>query len=463
MSRKKAKLFVALAVPAVMALLAQSNIVIDITKSGGKGAMAVPDFKGAGAAASLAGAFNQRLWDELDQSGLFRMAPKTMYPPQAPQQPQDWRPNPAPQPAPRRGAAPPAPRPTGLSLVDWSGPPVNATYMPIGYLSVQNNQLTLYGWFYNVAQPDLQNAQVFAKVYTGAVDEAGARKVAVEFASDILQRFGVTGLAGSRIVFVSNRTGHKEIWTMDYDGSNQKQLTNYRTLSTMPSVSPDGAKVAFLSYVRGLPEIVIHSLETGRRLPFYNQAASMNAHASFTPDGKSVVFSSTAAGGYAQIYIANLNGSGLRRLTNVRAVEVEPKVNPKTGADIVFVSGRSGPQQIYRMNMEGADVVRLTPGEGEASNPAWHPDGQHIAFAWTRGFEPGNFNIFVMDVATGQFVQLTHGAGRNENPSWAPDGRHLSFGRRVGRTTQIFSMLADGTQVKQLTTQGNNEMPVWTK
>ncbi|HYZ83666.1 MAG TPA: hypothetical protein VE621_04665, partial [Bryobacteraceae bacterium] len=350
---------------AALTLLGQDRVRIDIMGQGGKGTMAVPDFRGTGATAPLMSALNARLWDELDQSGLFRMVPKTMYPPQSPQQPQDWRPNPAPAPAPRRGVAPPAPRPTGFSPIDWSGPPVSATYMPIGYAADQNGQLTLYAWFYNIGQPDITGAQVFAKVYTGTLDEAGAKKVAVELASDILQRFGVTGLAGSRIVFVSNRTGAKEIWTMSYDGSDQKPLTSYRTLSTMPTVSPDGTKVAFLSYVRGLPEILIHSLETGRRLPFYNQTASMNANASFTPDGKSVVFSSTAAGGYAQIYTANINGSGLRRLTNVRAVEVEPKVNPKTGADVVFVSGRSGPQQIYKMNIEGADVVRLTTGEGE--------------------------------------------------------------------------------------------------
>ena len=159
----------------------------------------------------------------------------------------------------------------------------------------------------------------------------------------------------------------------------------------------------------------------------------MNATPAFTPDGKQLVFSSTLAGGYAQIYIADVNGSEPRRITHSRAVEVEPKVNPKTGNEIVFVSGRSGPQQIYRMNIEGTDIVRLTTGEGEASNPAWHPDGQHIAFAWTRGFEPGNFNIFVMNVATREFVQLTHGAGRNENPTWAPDGRHIVFSSQAGR------------------------------
>jgi TolB protein len=189
----------------------------------------------------------------------------------------------------------------------------------------------------------------------------------------------------------------------------------------------------------------------------------MNAQPSFTPDGKHIVFSSTAHGAYPQIYMADVNGANLRRITDARAIDVEPKVNPKTGAEIVFVSGRSGPQQIYKMNIEGTDVVRLTSGEGEAANPAWHPDGQHIAFAWTRGFEPGNFNIFVMDVATRQFVQLTHGMGRNENPSWGPDGKHLVFSSKKGGTTQLYSMLADGTQVKQLTTQGENMMPVWSK
>jgi TolB protein len=115
------------------------------------------------------------------------------------------------------------------------------------------------------------------------------------------------------------------------------------------------------------------------------------------------------------------------------------------------------------MNIEGADVQRLSNGEGEAVNPAWHPDGQHIAFAWTRGFSPGNYNIFVMDVASRQVVQLTHGAGRNENPSWAPDGRRIVFASTRGGSQQIWTMLADGSELRQLTTQSRNEKPVWSR
>lgn len=457
-------LLMALAGSAVF-LHSQDRIVIELLGQGGKGAMAVPDFRGAGAAQNFMGTFNQTLWTELDQSGLFRMVPKTMYPQNAPQQPKDWTSAPAATPAPakQRGAARTPAQPTGLAMTDWSGPPVSATYMAFGYTADQGGRLVLYGWFYNVAQPDIANAQVFGKVYNGSLDEAGAKQVAREFAADILKQFGASSLAGTKIVFVSRRGSAKEIWMMDYDGSNQRQVTKYNSVSTMPGVAPDGSKVAFTSFARNRAEIMVHSLDTFRNLRFYNQAASMNAQPSFTPDSKQIVYSSTAHGTFPQIYIADVNGANFRRLTESRAIDVEPKVNPKTGAEIVFVSGRSGPQQIYRMNMEGSDIVRLTTGEGEASNPAWHPNGQHIAFAWTRGFEPGNFNIFVMDVATRQVVQLTHGAGRNENPSWAPDGKHIVFSSRRGNGTQLYTMLADGTQVKQLTTQGENTMPVWSK
>jgi TolB protein len=127
------------------------------------------------------------------------------------------------------------------------------------------------------------------------------------------------------------------------------------------------------------------------------------------------------------------------------------------------VSGRSGPQQIYKMNIEGTDVSRLTPGDGQASNPSWHPNGKFIAFSWTSGYEPGNFNIFLMDVTTQKYDQLTHGRGRNENPTWAPDGRHIVFMSNRNGTKQIYTMLADGTNIRQLTGAGSNEMPVWSK
>ena len=252
------------------------------------------------------------------------------------------------------------------------------------------------------------------------------------------------------------------MWSTDLDGQNQTQVTFYKTISTMPSISMDGSRLSFTSFLSGSPQIVVHSTETNRRLPFFNQQASLNAGMSFMPDGKHVIYSSSISG-HPNLYTSDVNGAGIRRLTSGRFIDVEPKINPKTGNDVVFVSGRGGPQQIYRMGIEGTDVERLTTGEGQASNPSWHPSGSHIAFSWTRGYDPGNFNIFIMDIADKQYVQLTHGAGRNENPSWAPDGRHIVFASNRSGSMQIYTMLADGTQVRQLTSRGRNEMPVWSK
>jgi len=124
-------------------------------------------------------------------------------------------------------------------------------------------------------------------------------------------------------------------------------------------------------------------------------------------------------------------------------------------------SGRGGGNpQIYLMS-EGGETQRLTDGTGDATNPAWSPDGTKIAFAWTRGFEPGNFNIFIMDVVTRKLQQLTNNEGRNENPTWASDGAHIVYANKRGRDSQIWTMLADGTQKKQLTRVGSNTTPVW--
>jgi TolB protein len=461
--KKKLIFAVAGAILAAAFLAAQRPDISSGVTGGERPVIAITDLRGAGEAQQFMGVFNQTLWDEVSQSGLFKTAPKSLYPLQVPQQPSDFKPPAPAPPRPRRGKAPQPVR-TGPWLTDWSSPPVSAQYLAFGYTAVQNNQMVLFGWFYDVTRPDPSSAQIIGKLYFGTLDENGARKVAREFAADILQQFGGKSLLGSKIYFVSDRTGSKEIWSMDYDGSNQTQITKYGSISTFPCVSPDGTKIAFTTWYRGNPSIYVHSLETGRKLVFYNQPASVNSASDFTPDSKQILLYSTASGGYPQVFVANADGSGLRRISSVRAIEVEPKVNPKTGSDLIFVSGRGGLPQLYRMNIDGADTVRLTNGEGEAVNPAWHPDGQKIAFAWTRGFDPGNYNIFIMDVATRAITaQLTHGAGRNENPVWAPDGLHIVYSSKRGRTTQIFTMLADGTQQRQLTTVGNNEKPVWSR
>ena len=137
-------------------------------------------------------------------------------------------------------------------------------------------------------------------------------------------------------------------------------------------------------------------------------------------------------------------------------------MNPKNPAQLLFVSGPGG-QQIYQMNSDGVGVQKVTNGEGEAGNPAWHPDGQHIAFSWTRGYSKGDWNIFVMDAGSKQFVQLTHSEGKNENPVWAPDGRHIVFASNRLGSFDIYTMRVDGSDVKRLTQGGDCFTPDWSR
>jgi len=420
------------------------DINITIKGSGQKPSLAVVDFRGTGNASALMSAFNGTLFADLDSSGLFKMVPKSLYPLQNPQRPEDLKPASG----------------QGLALADWASPPVDASHLTYGYAADQNGTFVLYGYLNDVRTPGSQ--PLLAKRYFGSMSEDEVRKVAHQFAADIIAQFGGVSLVGSRIYFVSDRTGSKEIWSMDWDGSQQRQLTFNRSINIMPAVSPDGTKLAFTSFAKGTPQIVIMATDSGRLLPFYNQVASLNTTPSFSPDGRKLYYSSSASG-FAQIYVSDTDGKNLHRISNARAIEVEPKVNPKNPNLLAFVSGRSGPQQIFRMNADGGDVERLSDGTGEASNPGWHPDGQHLLFAWTRGYATGNFNVFLMDSATGKYDQLTNSAGRNENPNWAPDGRHLVFMSTRSGSAQIWTMLADGTQLQRLTSQGNNRFPIWGK
>jgi TolB protein len=431
----------------------QADVKRVITESAQAPRIAVPDMPGAANLSREVAAFNNTLWNDLESSAQFEMVSKSFYPRTAPRRPEDLKAND--QNLPEDKAA------QGLWLRGWSDPPVTARYLTFGSIETSGDRMVLSGYLYDATAAEVRSAHIFGKRYFSSADVSGARQLAHEFARDILQNLGLgTGLAGSRIYFTSDRTGHKEIWAMDYDGSNEQQITRYENLSMLPAVSPDGSRIAFTTYVEGLPMIYMHSLETGRRLTFYNQKASLNLTASFHPNGQQIVFASSATG-HSQIYIADLDGRNFRRISYTRALEVDPAVNPKTGAQIAFTSGRSGLAQIYVMDLDGANVRQLSLGGGDAAQAAWDPQGENVTFAWTRGFEPGNYNIFVMNVATQKLVQLTYGAGRNESPYFSPSGTHLVFSSNRLGDTQIWTMRADGSDLKRLTTKGRNESPVW--
>jgi len=166
--------------------------------------------------------------------------------------------------------------------------------------------------------------------------------------------------------------------------------------------------------------------------------------------------------GASEIFIADASGAGAKRLTNGKT-DVSPVFNPRTNAQIAFVSGRTGLPQIYMMDTDGSNVIRVTD-QGYAVSPSWSPNGLLLAFSWVRNYGPGilgGADIYVMDIASRQIVQLTHDGGRNDFPSWSPDGRHIVFQSNRSNTEQIWSVLADGTHLQQLTREGRNSQPNW--
>jgi TolB protein len=179
---------------------------------------------------------------------------------------------------------------------------------------------------------------------------------------------------------------------------------------------------------------------------------------SWSPDGTRICFVSNRDG-HPELYVANRDGTNVRRLTNNPAINGTPTWSP-SGTQIAFTSDRSGTPQIYTIGVDGLGLQRLTT-ESYADRPTWSPAPfNEIAYAARTG--PG-MDIKVVSLATREVRQLTFGEGTNESPSWAPNGRHLAFMSTRSGKSQIFLIARDGKNLKQITKAGNNQYPDWSK
>ena len=404
--------------------------------------IAAADFKPASAdpqTPQLKATFDATLYSDLANAGIFDLVSKSMSPQEAPGSPQE------------------------INLGQWSNAPASAAMVAFGSLAANNGRLVVYGWLDDTHNP--ANPQVLGKQYNEAATQDSARTVAHRFADEIILRLGggINGICETEIYFVSSRSGSKEIWAMDYDGENQHAITHLGTISLSPRISPDNNRLAFASMGREGWDIRMYSLELNRIVAFpAGTAGGSNLSPAWSADGSKLAFSSARTGD-PEIWVSDANGNNLRRLTNFRGPDVAPTWNPRTNAQIAWVSGRTGLPQIYTMDIDGGNIQRITDG-GYAVSPSWSPNGQLLAFSWNRKYgpgDPGGVDIHVIDIASKKYLQLTHESGSNDYPSWAPDGRHLVFERSIGGKSQIWSMLADGTQQHQLTTTGSNFMPNW--
>ncbi|MGH9511959.1 MAG: Tol-Pal system beta propeller repeat protein TolB [Terriglobales bacterium] len=403
--------------------------------------LAAADFKASSQdpkTPDLLKSFNDTLWNDLDNAGIFDMVSKSFYP---------------------LGEVG---KPADVKFESWGAPPPDAAMLAFGNLGVSGNNLTVQGWLFDVK--NITSPQVLGKQYQDAATTNGARLIAHKFADEIIFRLGgaIPGIAESQIYFVSSRSGHKEIWVMDYDGQNQHQVTHQGSISLSPRISPDGSRLAFSSMTKAGWEILMYSMELNRLVSF-PRFGGTNLSPAWSPDGSKLAFSSSRSG-HSEIYTMDAaTGGNLKRLTSSKGPDVSPAWNRKTGQQIAWVSGRTGLPEVYTMEADGTNEQRITD-QGYAVSPSWSPNGTLLLFAWMRHYgpgAPGAQDIYIMDVVSKQFVQLTHDGGRNDFPSWAPDGRHVVFQSSRSGSEEIWSMLADGTQQRRLTFSGRNTQPNW--
>jgi TolB protein len=404
--------------------------------------LAASDFKPAGddpQTPALKATFDAVLYNDLSSAGIFDMVSKSMSPQVMPGSPQE------------------------IQLAQWAAAPASATNVAFGSISASNGRLSVYGWLDDTR--NTTNPQVLGKQYNEAANQDMARTLAHRFADEIIKQLGggVNGIAETKIYFVSMRSGSKEIWSMDYDGENQHQVTHLGSISVSPRISPDGSRLAFSSLGHDGWAVRMYSLDLGRMVAFpAGTEGGGNLTPAWSADGSKLAFSSSRSGD-PEIWVCDAGGGNLHKVTSFRGPDVAPTWNPRTNAQIAWTSGRTGLPQIYIMDQDGANVLRITDG-GYAVSPSWSPNGQLLAFSWNRKYgpgDPGGVDIHVIDIASKNWIQITHESGSNDFPSWAPDGRHIVFERSFGHRTDIWSMLADGTDQRQLTHSGNNSMPNW--
>jgi TolB protein len=392
--------------------------------------LAVPLFKsttGSEAAEKLASSSADMLAEALTFTGLFKLID--------------------------RGAYLEDVRVTGLvgpkiGFNNWTA--VGAELLITGGLSVNGNLVEMELRLFDTFKEKL----LVGKKYKGF--EHDQRRMVLRFCSEVIfQLTGNRGVFDSKIAFVSNGTGHKEIYTCDFDGQNIKRFTNHESITLFPAWSSDGEWMAYTSYARGKPDLYLRHL--GNQKVRIVAKDGIQITPSWVP-GRFELAATMSFAGDQEIYLLTGTGKIIKRLTKSRGIDVDPCWAPD-GKRFAFVSRRSGTPQIYIQDASNGRVRRITYEGRYNTQPSWSPKGDKLAYS---GLIEGRINIYVTDLNGSESMQLTDGAGDNEAPSWSPDGSLIAFSSTREGPSRLFVMTAYGTdQRRLLRLPGEQTSPRW--
>src|SRR5690606_10039679 len=267
---------------------------------------------------------------------------------------------------------------------------------------------------------------------------------------------GEKGRFSTRNAFVSKQGARYRLNVADWDGENiVSPLTSPEPIIS-PSWSPDGTRIAYVSFESRKPVVYVHTLATGQRRAVANFKGSNSAPA-WSPDGRTLAVALTRDG-LSQIYLIDADGSGSpRRLTSSPGIDTEPSFAPD-GRSLFFTSDRGGSPQIYRMPLDGGPATRVTFGSSYNVSPRVSPDGRLLAYV-TRN--EGRFLVVVRDLASGQETILSE-TGNEESPSFSPNSRWVMFATQTGGHDSLVAVTIDGRVRQRLTSAaGDIREPTW--
>lgn len=271
----------------------------------------------------------------------------------------------------------------------------------------------------------------------------------------IMALTGHPGIFLTKLAFVANTSGNKEIYTCDYDGHRVQQVTKDKIIAMMPRLSPDGKKIAYTSYKEGSPMLYLRDIVTGAEKRLSGRAG-LNSGVSWFPGGSTFAMTISQKEN-PDIYTVDSDGKILKRLTTYRGIDVSPSVSPK-GDKVAFVSDRSGSPQIYVMELFSGKTERLTFNGQYNTSPAWSCLNR---IAYVSRID-GRFDIFSIDANGGQLRRLTENQGNNEDPCWSPEGRYIVFSSRRDGAYGLYIMNANGQNQRKIKLfSGNQTSPSW--
>jgi TolB protein len=266
---------------------------------------------------------------------------------------------------------------------------------------------------------------------------------------------GERGTFSTRIAYVVKTAGRFELQIADADGGNAQTALASKEPLISPTWSPDGGKLAYVSFESKKPVIYVHDLLSGRRHIAANFKGSNSAPA-WSPDGRRLAVVLTKDGN-SQLYLVNADGSGILRLASSAGIDTEPRFSAD-GMSIYFTSDRGGSPQVYRIASSGGSAERVTFDGSYNVTPRPSPDGKSLAFITRNN---GRFQLAVMDLASKQ-VQILTDSAKDESPSFSPNGRMIIYATEVGGRGVLAAVSSDGRVKQRLSVQaGDVREPSW--